>query len=672
AGKITVHEAFETDPNPVTPIAIAGVNSSFEFTAGGDITVIGGIWLGNSGLMFDAEGDILFDNMGSVYSTAAMGAGGDILFDSIIAKGSDITLAAQGSIARNNGIECGEYGNRAFIKYAEEDTDATAGLSLSAGNAIASEDSRLIVDIPAAVTLNMPHVGDFHIDALRLILADYDGEGNPVEILVGETPILAVEMVGHPDNPKINEFLGRDTVDHETELDGDHLKWIEDQFLQAALDAQSVEELAAWIMLRAERGEWTQALEQAVVQSLLGAADEETGLPVAWVAQLVGDARLVGLLSPESVAALAASGQGLSASALGGITTAAELTGRLTQDDLDAIFATLNDEQKALAGLDEAATGITAAELAILLGLSGSGLTLASMLPYMTEEFLARLALRASEAAAVQSAQEALDADAGAVYGAIFGPAGSVSETEDTTEPDAREQAPTGKAYTLAYEDAAALLAQLLRLQLTKVLRLDAEGDPVEDENGDPIWDDGPQCLPALGEYLGSLLTAADIEILYKKALDASVYPAEEAENGLEDPAPRAITVHIGESTGTAYLYNDGSITILQDTGDLTVGEITSERGSVSITATDGSILAHYDGGVHDGHHILGRDITLAATGDVGTQAAPLKLEQRENSPLIVVGVDEEMYWDPDYIAKLLEGLTEFDSSSEMKYILRQ
>lgn len=60
---------------------------------------------------------------------------------------------------------------------------------------------------------------------------------------------------------------------------------------------------------------------------------------------------------------------------------------------------------------------------------------------------------------------------------------------------------------------------------------------------------------------------------------------------------------------------------------------ITSERGNVRIGTENGSILAAYTGGTHEGWHILGRDITLAASGEVGTKDAPLKLEQRENSP---------------------------------------
>lgn len=122
----------------------------------------------------------------------------------------------------------------------------------------------------------MPRVHDLHIDALRLILGNRNAEDpskyNEVEI--GGTPVLAVDVVTHPDNPKVNEFIGRNTNDHETKLDGDHLKWIEDQLLQALLESQTAGELAAWVMERAERGEWTAALAQAVVETLLGTEDE--------------------------------------------------------------------------------------------------------------------------------------------------------------------------------------------------------------------------------------------------------------------------------------------------------------------------------------------------------------------------------------------------------------
>lgn len=168
-------------------------------------------------------------------------------------------------------------------------------------------------------------------------------------------------------------------------------------------------------------------------------------------------------------------------------------------------------------------------------------------------------------------------------------------------------------------------------------------------------------------------MTEDDIERLYRQALNASVYPQEDADAGFTDPVPPAFNLHIGVSTGETWLYNDGDINIVQEQGDLTVQNITSERGNVRIGTENGSILAAYTGGTHEGWHILGRDITLAASGEVGTKDAPLKLEQRENSPLIVEGVDEEMYFDSDYIAKVMQGLTDFTpDGTQKRYILRR
>lgn len=168
-------------------------------------------------------------------------------------------------------------------------------------------------------------------------------------------------------------------------------------------------------------------------------------------------------------------------------------------------------------------------------------------------------------------------------------------------------------------------------------------------------------------------MTEDDIERLYRQALNASVYPQEDADAGFIDTVPPAFNLHIGVSTGKTWLYNDGDINIVQEQGDLTVQNITSERGNVRIGTENGSILAAYTGGTHEGWHILGRDITLAASGEVGTKDAPLKLEQRENSPLIVEGVDEEMYFDSDYIAKVMQGLTDFTpDGTQKRYILRR
>lgn len=675
AGCITVEEdlawyAENNAENYVTPIGITGVSSSFIWNAGSDIRAVNGIALTDSTARLAAKGSIRFDSLGSVAGTVELTTGSDIRFDSITGNGSRIALDAGRNIGMLDGVSAGEYGTRAYIKLAQTDSDANAALSLAATGDIASEQSRLIVDIPAALTLNVPRVHDLHIDALRLILGNRNAE-DPTkydEVEIGGTPVLAVDVATHPDNPKVNEFIGRDTNDHETKLDGDHLKWIEDQLLQALLESQTAGELAAWVMERAERGEWTAALAQAVVEMLLGAEDETAGLTAGFIAKLLGSERIAALLSEESRSTLAETAKRMNNAALSSVTDANEVAGRISAENRKRIFESLSEEEKLQAGLDPAAGTITAEKLAALLS-GGSRLNLAAMKEYLDDAFLAQLALRADQTKAEGAVNAALAGGAD-VYRPLIS---AVAESDAAIPADRREKTPADAGYTVAYEDANKLLAILLGLQMSRAPRMDASGMPALDADGKPIWDEGPACIPALGEYLGSLLTEDDIERLYRQALNASVYPQEDADAGFIDPVPPAFNLHIGVSTGKTWLYNDGDINIVQEQGDLTVQNITSERGNVRIGTENGSILAAYTGGTHEGWHILGRDITLAASGEVGTKDAPLKLEQRENSPLIVEGVDEEMYFDSDYIAKVMQGLTDFTpDGTQKRYILRR
>jgi len=645
--------------------AVDSTSSDVTVTAGTDLTLIGNMKASGSRIDLDAvAGTVTADKVGSVSSDILWTAGKDILFDSIIAKESDVILEAGEDIAKNTGIECGEYGVRAFIKFADTDTDANSTLSLSAKGAIASEDSRLIVDIPAAVTLQIPAVGDIHIDSLDLILGNENAE-DPTkydEVEVGDTPIPGVDIVTHPDNPKVNEFNGYLGSDRITEVDGDHLKEIEAQFLEMALSSQSPAELAAWIMERADRENWTEQLNAAVVESLLGLAKEE-GFDPKWIAELMGAERIFEILGEDCKAELANEVRKMQNYQLERITSLQEAAAELTEEDLKEIFAGLTDAQKKKAGLDpKTATAITGAQVARLADKSAY-MGIKWVLRYLEDDFLAALALRVNgrDEAAVE---EILAEDSSIVYDAIFGtPDGAITAEDAENEPNSAEKAPaSGNGYETSYAAAKAVLTKLLELQLTKIKTADAEGNTV--------FADGPESIPNLDEYLGSLLTEEDIEELYRAAIDESRFPEDEEQ--LEDSEAKELTVTIGESTGTTYLYNDGSITVTQNTGDLTAGEITSERGNVTVTAENGSILAG-EAVAEDGHHILGRDITLTAAGDVGTQSAPLKLEQRENSPEIVVGVEEEMYFDGEYADKRADGETEFEpTETEKKYVLRQ
>ncbi|MEN6636450.1 MAG: transposase [Clostridiaceae bacterium] len=143
------------------------------------------------------------------------------------------------------------------------------------------------------------------------------------------------------------------------------------------------------------------------------------------------------------------------------------------------------------------------------------------------------------------------------------------------------------------------------------------------------------QLILSLGELLGTLLTSADVTTLYQCAMQASTRPADT----YLDTAARAFHLNVGRSMGSAFVNNEGDITISQDTGDLTIGTICSVRGDVQLDALSGSIF-----GADADHLVTGWDITLNASGSVGTASLPIHINQRTNQPELLLNVDEEIY----------------------------
>ena len=135
--------------------------------------------------------------------------------------------------------------------------------------------------------------------------------------------------------------------------------------------------------------------------------------------------------------------------------------------------------------------------------------------------------------------------------------------------------------------------------------------------------------VPNLGNTLAGRLTTEEIQTLIQAAWEKAGY----AGTAPADIPARAFGMHIGLSTGVGYVNNAGDIAIAQDTGDVTVGSIRSERGDVTIRAAAGSIL-----GINApaGVHILGRNIMLQAQGPIGTQTQPLVTEQQANRPTLL------------------------------------
>ena len=259
----------------------------------------------------EAAGNSTVHEIRAVDSSISIKAGENNTFYNVITKGSALTLEAtngllgmreephiDGSIS--GGTDCGEYGQRVFILLDEGDTNDTASVSLS-GASIGTEDNRLIVDIPEAVTLKIPVVGDLYIDSLELIpqkaAVDADGDGTPDtdedgNVIWAETGtedgIVYVDVhitaddlgfnltrADHPDNPQVNEYTAPE-MDPETgkpgdDVTGDHLDHIKDETHTGDLPFQTNEEIAQRIV--ATYGDdWAELLDAEQIKQIL--ADE--------------------------------------------------------------------------------------------------------------------------------------------------------------------------------------------------------------------------------------------------------------------------------------------------------------------------------------------------------------------------------------------------------------
>ena len=170
----------------------------------------------------NATGDVNLYQIRAVDSTVKIEAGkgatdisdgGSLRFDNAIIRESDLVLAANDTIGMHQreggGTDCSEYGQRVFIQVDEDDTDAVSSLTLTANGQIGEEDNHLVVDIPEAVTLKIPVVGDLFADSLELEpKVTRSGEEKDVRITKDDLAYDLIKPVGHPDNPMVNEFMG--------------------------------------------------------------------------------------------------------------------------------------------------------------------------------------------------------------------------------------------------------------------------------------------------------------------------------------------------------------------------------------------------------------------------------------------------------------------------------
>ncbi|MDL2251189.1 hypothetical protein LJC51_11115, partial [Lachnospiraceae bacterium OttesenSCG-928-J05] len=143
-----------------------------------------------------------------------------------------------------------------------------------------------------------------------------------------------------------------------------------------------------------------------------------------------------------------------------------------------------------------------------------------------------------------------------------------------------------------------------------------------------------------LGDLLSSLLTEEEIKEMIDKGFagrDPHPVIPDEVAMYVDEPA-RALTIDVQNSNGSAYVKNEGNITITQHGGDVTIGEIISERGDVDITSA-GSIFA---GEKLGDMHVRGRNITLTAEDHIGSPDKSILIEETANRPVILARVEED------------------------------
>jgi hypothetical protein len=153
----------------VRPLGMFGLLGGAPDPVPGDITM-DTAELTDTTLTQIAYGSILFNWINALRSAASLTADGDILFDLVTASRSSIILDAGGSILVRNDL-----GVNPLVQYDDGDIGNggaldNAYLSLAAGGDIGEMTLHLYVDIPALVTLHVPNVTNYFIDALDLRL----------------------------------------------------------------------------------------------------------------------------------------------------------------------------------------------------------------------------------------------------------------------------------------------------------------------------------------------------------------------------------------------------------------------------------------------------------------------------------------------------------------------
>jgi hemolysin-type calcium-binding region len=268
-------------------------DSEAHLTAHKDLTVEGNLAVTGGTLKAQAEtGSVTLTKLRTWQTTTDFQAGADMRFDDWMSAESKNTVSVGGTFGvRTQGGTSFEtyeqgYGNRAFVKYADTDNNTNALFSLSAGS-VGTKDNWLVVDIPAELTMKLPKVGDLYVDVLELIVAQ-EQSMKPIWMTQDDL-LLDGYCITTRDNPKVNEFPGRDPETGKEGLVGDYLKNISTETAETTFKLPESADLAHRFTAGGRNLE--DILDGVAVKSMIGAELDSKAL-----AGILGDQKREELL----------------------------------------------------------------------------------------------------------------------------------------------------------------------------------------------------------------------------------------------------------------------------------------------------------------------------------------------------------------------------------------
>ena len=268
-------------------------DTTAHLTAHKDLTVEGNLAVTGGTLKAQAEtGSVTLTKLRTWQTTTDFQAGADMRFDDWMSAESKNTVSVGGTFGvRTQGGTSFEtyeqgYGNRAFVKYADTDNNTNALFSLSAGS-VGTKDNWLVVDIPAELTMKLPKVGDLYVDVLELIVAQ-EQSMKPIWMTQDDL-LLDGYCITTRDNPKVNEFPGRDPETGKEGLVGDYLKNISTETAETTFKLPESADLAHRFTAGGRNLE--DILDGVAVKSMIGAELDSKAL-----AGILGDQKREELL----------------------------------------------------------------------------------------------------------------------------------------------------------------------------------------------------------------------------------------------------------------------------------------------------------------------------------------------------------------------------------------